>query len=151
MAKLSFSAAVGDWVHKVKEAEEAVFRRSVQRLSRELTEQLESMIYEKPESPAYKRTRFLLSSLVASKSGMPRLSLDNPGTLVTPDFGPVELVINDAEIGETIYLGYTASYGAYVHYGTEGMPPRPWVTLVAQRWREIVAEEAKAVKAAFGL
>lgn len=151
MATLSFAAAVEKWVHKVKEAEEAVFRQSVQRLSHELTEQLQSMVYEKPESPNYKRTRFLMSSLVASKSEMPRLSLDNPGVLVTPDFGAVELVINNAEIGETIYLGYTAKYGSYVHYGTEDMPPRPWVNLVAQRWRSIVAEEARAVKAAFGL
>lgn len=31
------------------------------------------------------------------------------------------------------------------------LPPKPWVTLVVQRWQQIVAEEAAKVKAAFGL
>ncbi|MFC3072350.1 HK97 gp10 family phage protein [Shinella pollutisoli] len=151
MAKLSFSAQVGDWILRVKEAQEAVFKESVQELAIQLSDQLETMIYETPESPNYKRTKFLQASLMASNGEMPRLSIDNPGVPVTPDFGQIELVINNAEIGETIYLGYTARYGAYVAYGTEHMPPRPWVQLVAQRWQSIVAAKAADVKARFGL
>lgn len=151
MAKLSFSAAIGNFVNRVKEAEEAVFQESVKELARQLDDQLDSMIYETPESPDYKRTRFLQASLMASKSNMPVLNQANPGTRVTPDFGQIEFVISDAELGETIFLGYTAEYGAYVHWGTENMAPRPWVTLVAQRWQQIVSAKAVEVKARFGL
>ena len=147
MATVSFSAAIGDFAKKVPEAVEAVFRQS----AHDLAKQLETMIYETPASPNYKRTRFLQASLVASNTQMPRANLTNPGTTVTPDFGQIELVISDAEMGETLYLGYTAEYGPYVHSGTENMPARPWVTLVAQRWQEIVSRNARKVKQAFGL
>lgn len=151
MAKLSFSATVGDFAKKVPEALNAVFQESAQDLVKELNDQLQSMVYDKPESPNYRRTRFLQSSLMASTSGMPRANLSNPGAPATPDFGTVELVISDAEMGDTLYLGYTANYGPYVHYGSNGSAPRPWVTLTAQRWQEIVNRNAKKVKQAFGL
>ncbi|TKT79975.1 hypothetical protein [Aquamicrobium sp. LC103] len=147
----TFTATIENWTRRVIGAEEAVFKESAQELLEELNQQLESMIYETPESEGYKRTKFLQASLMASTSEMPRLSVDNPGASVVPDFGQIELVINNAELGETIYLGYTARYGAYVHYGTSKMPPRQWVALVAQRWREIVARVAARVKARFGL
>lgn len=147
----TFTAQIEGWVRRVKEAEEAVFRESSQDMMEELNQQLESMIYETPESPNYKRTKFLQASLMASTSEMPKLIEDNPGEPVTPDFGPIELVINNADLGETIYLGYTAKYGAYVHYGTSTMAPRQWVTLVAQRWQQIVKARAVKVKARFGL
>lgn len=147
----TFTAQIEGWTRRVKEAEEAVFKESAQELVEQLNRQLESMIYETPESPNYKRTKFLQASLMASTSEMPRLSVDNPGAEVTPDFGEIELVINNAELGDTLYLGYTARYGAYVHYGTANMPPRQWVALVAQRWKTIVAEKAAMVKARFGL
>lgn len=151
MANLSFAAAVGDFAKNVPKALEAVFRASASQLSHELDDQLDSMIYETPASPNYKRTRFLQASLVASTTDMPRLNLSNPGTAARPDFGQIELVISDMEIGQTLYLGYTAEYGAYVHFGTSKMPPRPWVTLVAQRWQQIVTAQAKKVKDQFGL
>lgn len=147
----TFTATIENWTRRVKEAEEAVFKESAQELVEQLNQQLEEMIYERPESPNYKRTKFLQASLMASTGDMPRLSADNPGIEVTPDFGQIQLVINNAEIGQTIYLGYTARYGPYVHYGTQNMPPRPWVALVAQRWREIVARVAAKVKARFSL
>lgn len=151
MARLSFSAQIGDWITRVEEAQEAVFKEAVQELVIQLNDQLELMIYETPESPNYKRTKFLQASLMASNSEMPRLSVNNPGTPTIPDFGQIELVINDAEVGQTIYLGYTAAYGGYVHGGTENMAPRPWVSLVAQRWQSIVSAKAAEVKARFGL
>ena len=79
------------------------------------------------------------------------LSLDNPGGSFTPDIGEIELVIVGADLGDTIYLGYTANYGAYVHYGANGHAGRPWVDMVAQRWQQIVASKAAEVKARLGL
>lgn len=147
----TFAAKVAEWAGKIPEATEAVFKGSAQELVRQLSDELERLIYETPESPNYKRTKFLQASLVASTSEMPRARLDNPGRPVQPEFGTIELVINDLEAGQVLYLGYTANYGPYVHYGTDGMPPRPWVTLVAQRWQQIVAEQAAIVRKRFGL
>lgn len=150
-SKLSFSAAVASFVKRVPEALEAVFQESAHELVIQLDNQLDSMIYEKPESEGYKRTRFLQASLVASKSAMPTLSRKNPGASVSPDLGEVLLVVEGVDLGDTLFLGYTAQYGAFVHYGSSGSAPRPWVNLVAQRWQEIVDAKVKKAKAEFGL
>lgn len=154
MAK-SFAATVGQWAVKVDGALEDVFKESAQELVSQMDSLLESMVYGTrsggsetplPQRSGYKRTGFLRASLMASKEAMPRLVRENPGHPVPPDLQPVILVINSADLGDTIYLGYTANYAAYVHYGAKGAAPRPWVTLIAQRWEEIVAAKAKEVK-----
>jgi len=62
---------------------------------------------------------------------MSTLSRENLGVVVLVDLERVILVINGADLGDTLYLGYTANYAAYVHYGVRGAAPRPWVTMVA--------------------
>ncbi|KAB2798977.1 HK97 gp10 family phage protein [Brucella anthropi] len=145
MAK-SFAATVGQWAVKVDGALEVVFKESAQELVSQMDKLLADMVYDQPSSENYRRTGFLRASLMASREAMPRLYRDNPGASVPPDLQQVILVINSADIGDTIYLGYTANYAAYVHYGAKGAAPRPWVTLIAQRWEEIVAAKAKEVK-----
>jgi hypothetical protein len=135
----------------VKDAEKIIFQRSAQRLAHEMTNEVVRLVYQQPESPNYKRTGFLRDSLMASTNEMPLAILDNPGASDGIDWAQIELVINGAEIGDTIYLGYTAAYGVHVHYGTNNMPPRPWVTLVSQRWQQIVNEVTAEVKAEAGL
>ncbi|MGS1095873.1 HK97 gp10 family phage protein [Aquamicrobium terrae] len=147
----SFSATIEGWVKRVHEAEAAVFKEAAQELVEQLNDQITEMIYETPESPGYKRTGFLRASLMASTEAMPRLEQDNPGLPVGADAGDVILVIAGAELGQTIFLGYTAKYGAMVALGTSKMAPRPWVDLVAQRWPEIVSTVAARVKQRFGL
>jgi hypothetical protein len=149
----SFSAVIGKWARDVPEAIDAVFKNSAQRLTKELQGELQRLVYDAPPSPSgYKRTGFLRASLVASTEAMPQLIRDNPGVEVNADaMGPVVLVINGWEGGGTLYLGYTAKYGAQVHMGANGTVPKPWVTMAAQRWPVIVKEEAAKVKAAFGL
>ncbi|KAB2655890.1 HK97 gp10 family phage protein [Brucella tritici] len=145
MAK-SFAATVGQWAVKVDGALEVVFKESAQELVSQMDKLLADMVYDQPSSENYRRTGFLRASLMASREAMPRLYRDNPGASVPPDLQQVILVISSADIGDTIYLGYTANYAAYVHYGAKGAAPRPWVTLIAQRWEEIVAVKAKEVK-----
>ncbi|WP_244980358.1 HK97 gp10 family phage protein [Brucella anthropi] len=145
MAK-SFAATVGQWAVKVDGALEVVFKESAQELVSQMDKLLSDMIYDQPSSENYRRTGFLRASLMASREAMPKLYRDNPGASVPPGLQQVILVINSADIGDTIYLGYTANYAAYVHYGAKGAVPRPWVTLIAQRWEEIVAAKAKEVK-----
>jgi hypothetical protein len=149
----SFSAVVGNWCARVPEAIDAVLKNSAQRLAKEIDAELDRLVYQAPPSPSgYQRTGFLRASFVASASAMPQLIRDNPGVDVSADaMGPIVLVINGWNGGSTLYLGYTAKYGAMVHMGANGAVPKPWVTLAAQRWQVIVKEEATKVKAAFGL
>lgn len=135
----SFAAQVGSWANKVDGALEAVFKESAQELVNELTRL------------APVDTGFLRASLMASTTAMPQMTRANPGAAVPGDLGEIMLVIAGADIGDTIYLGYTANYAAYVHYGARGNAPRPWVTMVAQRWTAIVAAKAAEVKQRLGL
>lgn len=151
MANQTFSAVIEGWTRRVKEAEEAVFKEAAQELVKQLNDQITEMVYDTPETPNYRRTGFLRASLMASTEAMPQLIRDNPGTAVSANAGDVILVIAGAELGDTIYLGYTARYGLFVHRGANGRAPRPWVDLVAQRWQQIVAQKAEEVKARFGL
>lgn len=130
----TFAATVGDWARKVPGALEAVFKESAQ----ELVHQLNALV---PVD-----TGFLRASLRASTTAMPVMSLSNPGGSFSIDAGEILLVIAGADIGDTIYLGYTANYGAFVHYGANGRPGRPWVDMVAQRWQQIVEAKAAELK-----
>ncbi|MDR7032939.1 HK97 gp10 family phage protein [Mesorhizobium sp. BE184] len=135
----SFAATVGNWCQKVPNALEVVFKEAAQ----ELVSQLGQL--------APVDTGFLRASLMASTTAMPQLTRANPGVSVPADLGDIVLVINGADLGDTIYLGYTANYAAFVAYGAQGRAPRPWVTLAAQRWPMIVDEVAARVKQRLGL
>jgi hypothetical protein len=140
MAVNSFAATIGAWAQKVDGALEAVFKEAAQ----ELVSQLNQLV-------PVGETGFLRSSLMASTTAMPTLTRANPGMSVPADLGDILLVINSADLGDTIYLGYTANYAAFVHFGAQGRTPRPWVTMVAQRWEMIVAEKAGEVQRRLGL
>ncbi|WP_181175716.1 HK97 gp10 family phage protein [Mesorhizobium sp. B2-3-4] len=147
----SFAAQVGDWCAKVPVALEIVFKEAAQELVSQMDQLVADEIYDTPPAPGYKRTGFLRASLMASTTAMPTLSRNNPGVPVPADLGDVILVINGADLGDTVYLGYTANYAAFVHYGAQGRTPRPWVTMVAQRWVMIVEAKAAEVKRRLGL
>lgn len=136
----TFEAEIAEWARKVEGAVEVIFKEACQ----ELVAELNTLV---PVD-----TGFLRSSLMASTVSMPVLSLDNPGAGVfAPDIGTIELVIAGADAGDTIYLGYTANYGAHVHYGANGRPGRPWVAMVAQRWPQIIATVSARVRSRLGL
>lgn len=136
----SFAATVGAWCERVPNALEVVFKESAQ----ELVSELNKLV-------PVGGTGFLRASLMASTTAMPQLTRANSGVSVPADLGDIVLVINGADLGDTIYLGYTANYAAHVHYGARGNAARPWVTMVAQRWESIVAAKAAEVKARLGL
>jgi hypothetical protein len=146
----TFAATVGGWCDTVQEVGTAIFQESAQELVKELDTLISQVIYSNPATDQ-QRTGFLRASLVASNSAMPVLNRANPGTPVAADYGDVLLVINGTDLGEPLYLGYTAEYGLFVHYGTSKMPGRPWVDLVAQRWTAIVAAKEAEVRTRFGL
>lgn len=148
---LSFGAQVAEWAQAVEGAMEVIFRESVQELAEEMDLLLVQTVYDQPQSESYKRTGFLRASLVASETAMPQLVRENPGVPVPADLGDVMLVINGTDLGDTVYLGYTANYAAYVHYSANGERGRPWVTMAAQRWPTIVDRVSARVKARLGL
>lgn len=147
----TFSAQIGAWTRKVDGAIEAIFKASVQELVEQADQILTQMVYEAPPaSSGYKRTGFLRSSVKVSTSSMPLANRPQG----TPDGGymaEIEVQIAGAELGETIYVGWTANYAGYVHYGANGVAPRPWVSIVAQRWQMIVEAKAAELKSRLGL
>lgn len=148
----TFALQVAEWAREVEGAIGAIFRESAQELASEMDLLLEQTVYAQPASESgYQRTGFLRASLVASTSAMPLLTRENPGVAVPVDLGPIVLVINGADIGDTLYLGYTANYAAFVHYSANGERGRPWVTMAAQRWPIIVERVSARVKSRLGL
>lgn len=148
MANLSFSTAVAGWAEKVEGAVEAVFKESVQDLAVEV---------QKPVSEGGRLrvdTGFLRASLLASTSAMPgivRGSKPADGASYAPDFGQIEAVIAGSEIGDTIYLGFTAGYAGAREYGARGQAPDAFVRTAAQRWPQIVDAKAAELKGKLGL
>lgn len=143
----SFAATVGQWAHAVEGALEAVFKESVQELA---------SVASLPRSAGGRMrvdTGFLRASLMASTSQMPSI---NPaarpvdGATYVPD-GQVELVILGADIGQTIYMGWTASYAAHREYGANGQPGDHFLETAAQQWPAIVDRTAAQVKSRLGL
>lgn len=140
MATKSFATDVSQWVRDVKAYHEAVFREAVQRI----TDEMQTPRGQGGNLPV--DTGFLWHSLVGSTESMPTIRDGNvpkrpagrkPGDppIYAYENGPVNLVINTAEVGVTIYLGYTAAYAAIVH--DRGAL---WVDLAAQRWPAIVKQ-----------
>ena len=136
----TFAADVGKWARKSEARMTAVFRESAQKVAEEV---------KRPRSEGgHMRvdTGFLRSSLMASTSQMPSI---NPAARPAEDAAPnsypenanVTLVIAGADIGQTIYLGFTASYARHREY-QDG-----FVRLSAQRWKQIVEQSAREIRA----
>lgn len=148
MANLSFAASVAAWAEKVEGAAEAIFKEAVQDLVEEV---------QRPQAAGGRMrvdTGFLRASLMASTSAMPQIiqgSTPTAGQSYAADFGQIEAVIVGADIGETVYLGYTAGYAAFREYGSNGQPADAFVRTAAQRWPQIVEVRAAAVKSRLGL
>lgn len=147
----SFAAQVKAWTHKVEGAIEAIFKESVQELVEQADQLLTQMVYEAPPAlSGYKRTGFLRSSLVVSTASMP-LANRPQGAPDANYMAEIEVQIAGADVKDTIYIGWTAEYAGFVHFGANGMPPKPWVSLVAQRWQSIVDAKTAELKHRLGL
>lgn len=133
----TFAASVGNWCKAIPEALEIVFKEAAQ----EVVSELNALV---PVD-----TGALRASLRASTSVMPQILAE--GATPPGDMGEIMLVIEGADIGDTIFLGYTMNYSSFVHYGANGRPGRPWVDMVSQRWNSIVQSKASEVKSRLGL
>jgi HK97 gp10 family phage protein len=131
--RLSFGAQIDNWVRESEQRMTAVFRESTKR----------TISIAQSNVPV--DTGFLRASIRASLAAMPHISEEkpSPGSYVPPD---LTMTIAGAKIGETIYVGYTASYAGYVEYGTSKMAPRAFVGQAAIQWPEIVKKVVDDLK-----
>jgi len=132
----SFSTAVDRWTRKSQNRASAIFRESAQRLVEEV---------QTPQAQGGRLpvdTGFLRASFRISLDGMPFGQNRNPGKQpfgYNP--GEVSVRIAGAEVGDTIWGGWTAEYAPHMEnrYAFLRMGAQNWGGIV----RQVVAE-AKA-------
>lgn len=145
----SFSATVDAWVKETKAWQTAVFRESSQRVTEEILTPVEAGGHMRVD------TGFMRASLSASLDGsLPQLA-DRPEAAVeatrasgapsiTFTANEVNLVIANADIGDTITFAFAASYARHVE---NRFAP---VRLGAQRWPQVVDEVAREARGRAG-
>ncbi len=145
---LSFAAQVSQWAKAETEREEAVFRTAAQ----EVANEVRRPVAEGGRMPL--KTGNLRRSLMASTADMPTIQ---EGKTEFQD-SAIELVIADAHLGDTIFLGFQAAYAARMNYGFVGTDSLGrtynqtgfgFVDAVAQRWQQIVTQAEATVRNRF--
>jgi hypothetical protein len=132
-----FAAQVEAWVKESEVLLTGVFHESAQRVTDAMT------LPRGQGGNLPVDTGYLWHSIQASKTAPPPInpaSKGSPDQKYALDSGPINLVINDTELGETVYICATASYAAHVNYGANGRPPALFVEQAAQQWPQIVAQ-----------
>lgn len=84
-------------------------------------------------------TGFARASVQGSLQSMPQIIGDDSAARQS---GNVVLVIANMKPGDTIYMGFTASYALPLEFGHSQQAPMGFVRKNAQKWPQIVAEEA---------
>jgi hypothetical protein len=149
---LNFSAQVDAWCRESEARMVAVWKESTQRVVHIAQAGI-------PHIPV--DTGFARASVRASLESMPPIDpefsapphkLHTHGTILFPyDEGQIVLVINGAQLGQTIYIGWTANYVGELESGSSNQAPSGFVRLAAEQWQVIVngvVEEAKSRAAA---
>lgn len=136
MARYTF-ANIGQWTRKTEQRMEAVFRDSSQTVAEEVKKTRSRGGHMRVD------TGLLRSSLMASTSAMPVIDptkRPEPGRSYPDENGQIQMVIAGADIGETIYLGFTAAHARPREY-LDG-----FTRLTAMRWPQIVEASARKIK-----
>lgn len=133
MANLSFGAQIDEWVRETEQRMEAVFRESARRT-------ISTALSYTPVD-----TGFLRASVRVSTEAMPQV--DPKATGGAPSAGgDYVLEIAGAQLGQTIYAGWTAAYGPFVEFGTSKMAPRAFVARAAMQWNATVQQVSQDLK-----
>lgn len=129
--QLNFAATVDKWVQETEQRMTAVFRQSTQ----ELVSRAQARI---PIDLGYAR-----ASIRASLTAMPPINpaMDNKaGSAGGGEWaGQVALTINGAKLGQTIFIGWVASYVFQLELGHSKQAPTGFVGVTAMEWPNIVA------------
>lgn len=139
----SFAAQISERVATYQKRLEATFKASAQDMAEEIT------LPTAKGGRMRVKTGFLRSSLMGSTASMPKIRPDGkpPPDAEDGSFdldaGSIEAVILGAQIGETIYLGFTAAYARPREYKDA------FVEGAALNWQSTVTKNAKKAIQAF--
>lgn len=140
---LNFGAQISEWASRTTQRMEAVFKESTQRT----VARMQTPVGAGGNMPV--DTGFLRASIRASTESMPRI---DPGAkapaigVVPQNDDDVTATIINAKLGQTIFVGYTASYAAHVEYGTSRMAPRAFVGLAVEQWPATVTQVCEELR-----
>lgn len=134
---LQFGAAVDEWVRATEQRMLAVFRESTQRVA------------SIAANGVPVDTGFARASVRGSLQQMPQIDSANKGAKdqrYSADFGNITLVIAGAQLGQTIYIGWTAAYILPLEYGHSKQAPAGFVRIAAAQWQRIVNDVTAEAK-----
>lgn len=129
VSNLNFGAKVDDWTKQTEARLTAVFRESTQRVA------------SIASNGVPVDTGFAQYAVQASLTEMPEIikgSKGADGATYAFDFNQIALTIAGAEIGDTVYVGWTAGYILPLEYGHSKQAPSGFVRLAAEQWQVIV-------------
>ena len=124
---LEFTKQVDDWTKKTEARMLAVFKQSTQTLTNKI------------QSRVPVDTGFAKASIMASLSAMPKIDSSKKGGSSLPSGNNVTSVIASAKMGDTVYVGWTASYVQYLEWGHSKQAPQGFVGITSLEWPQIVA------------
>jgi hypothetical protein len=134
----SFAASVDAWAKKSRRRATAIFRESAKRVA----EEANRPVGQGGKTPV--DTEFLVASFRISLDGMPFGQNRNPGKQqFTYDESAISLRIAGAEIGDTIWGGWTAEYAPFMEYRYA------FLRSAAQNWSGIVRQVVAEAKARY--
>lgn len=137
---MKFSDQVAMWAgDKAIPMATAIVKKSAEKLA----EEANTSRFKGGNTPV--DTSFLINSLHASIGTVPSGESVKPSGYTVQDWNSsqVTVVINGMELGDTLYLGWTAEYAPFMEnrYG--------FARLATQNWQNIVSETTLEARAAF--
>jgi len=126
----TFTAQIKAFADRTEEKIEAVIKQSAQEVF---------SIAQTPKAQGGRMpvdTGFLRNSLIASLNG----------STVGGGADAYVMAVAGAEIGDTIFAGWTANYARFMEYGTSKTPANFYMLNAAQQWQAIVARNAELVR-----
>ncbi len=140
VSNLSFAAQIDSWVGATEQRMTAVFRESTQR----------TVSLAQSRIPV--DTGFARASIRASLQSMPPIESGSRGTGQGYAYDPsaVTVTINGAQLGQTIYVGWTAGYVGYLEYGHSKQAPSGFVGIAALQWQATVSAVTQELKGRAG-
>ncbi|MGB6080219.1 MAG: HK97 gp10 family phage protein [Xanthobacteraceae bacterium] len=138
----NFAASVDSFVRETEQRMLAVFRESTQRTA------------SIANNGVPVDTGFARASIRASTESMPQINPNakgKEGAAYPADFGNVTLTIAGAELGQTIYVGWTAAYMLPLEFGHSKQAPSGFVRLAAAQWQHTVDQVTAELRARSGV
>lgn len=135
--KVSFGGKVDEWCRQSEARMLGVFRQSSQEL------------FSIAANGVPVDTGFARASGRASKDSMPKIDPNSHGNTDQTypyDAGEITTVIATAQLGETLYYGWTANYILPLEYGHSRQAPNGFARLAALQWQQIVDRNVQDLK-----